>query len=481
MANDLQNIIYTEIQKAVGPIAAQLKFNNLLPFSESTVGDFPWFWENGSDFNASTFQWLNKRLRYNNDGYAETDGSLLNTDLYNVMQVIQYQLDSAEESKLNEAILANAPIINTLIRQWVSLEGALPPDADTMRKQLDYITAGILSWGPEGLTLQQLRNSIDPMALLPNIPVGGDLVVSTLMTYLQKTDSVAGIQNSLSSFNNQIKQVVRNFTATTLKPGFMQTVDSSGKKKVEIEMRVLESVAAIQNELLPKQGGRSFSASFQASKLDAETVSLSVQGGASGSGRLGFLFGFNAQAGASYNMFSADSSLTECDIELTFNGVTAITPQFTAFDINSLTGWWYPLPIADAANPRSDESGYRFTLKPMYDFAVKGNFGALGRLLISQQPVITLRYHTSNYQAFQETFKQDASWGISFLGIKLAGGSESYYRSTTSYDSQSQTVTVTMSPAGINAPLSPTDQLANVIGVQVVWPGATQKQNLAHF
>ena len=92
--------------------------------------------------------------------------------------------------------------------------------------------------------------------------------------------------------------------------------------------------------------------------------------------------------------------------------------------------------------------------------------------MISQQPIISLSFSTSNYKAYQETFKEESAWGIGIFGIPIAGGSQSYYQSTSSYDSNSNTVTVTMTPVGITTPVAAVDQLANVVGAQIVWPGA---------
>jgi len=78
----------------------------------------------------------------------------------------------------------------------------------------------------------------------------------------------------------------------------------------------------------------------------------------------------------------------------------------------------------------------------------------------------------SNYSAFTQKIQEQSSWGITFLGIPLAGGDQSYYHATTSQNSNANTVTITMTPAGITTPVSPTDQLAYVIGAQILWPGA---------
>jgi hypothetical protein len=117
-------------------------------------------------------------------------------------------------------------------------------------------------------------------------------------------------------------------------------------------------------------------------------------------------------------------------------------------------------------------SGYQFTPNPGLNFATNGNFGFVSRLMISQQPIVTLTFDTSNYSAFTQKIQEQSSWGITFLGIPLAGGDQSYYHATTSQNSNANTVTITMTPAGITTPVSPTDQLAYVIGAQILWPGA---------
>jgi hypothetical protein len=192
-----------------------------------------------------------------------------------------------------------------------------------------------------------------------------------------------------------------------------------------------------------------------------------------------FEFASSIEGGAELNVFSADGSQTECAVTLTFNGVTTVTPSYFQYNITTGTGWWFPDPIEQAANGDVGQSGYQFNPKPAYDFGVNGNFGAIARLMISQQPVLSLSYQTSNYTAYQETFKEESFWGISILGIPIAEGSQSYYQASTSYDSNSNTVTVTMTPVGIKSPVAATDQLAFVVGAQIVWPGASVSQNRA--
>lgn len=481
---DLQSVVYSEIQQGAAPIAAALNMPNLVAVDEASLGDFPWFWQNGTNFNASTFKWLNSLMSYNSsDGYVGTNGQALTTSLFNVTSAIAYVLDAADASALNKAVLANAPLVNTIITTWTSTVGQIPTTYTTQMTQLNYIMSQILSWGVPGLTLAKLRTSLNPIALLPNIPLGGDAIANYLMTYLGNTTSVARIQSAVAGFNYELAQVINNIAPqpplTASEPGFMTTVDDHGITTIEVAIDVTESTAQIQSNLIPAEGtGKSFSTSFSVTKQASNTVQISANGNV-GVGGLGDFLTFSGGARASYDMFSADASLTECTVSMTYNGVTTFTPKNYAYNVTDGSGWWLPDPIEEAANPMENQSGYKFIAKPAYNFGVNGDFGAIARLMVSQQPIISLSYVTSNYAAFQEIFQEQSNWSVSFLGIPIAGGSQSYYRCNTSYNEETTTVTVTMVPVGVTTPVLSTDQLANVVGAQVVWPGASAQQNRA--
>ncbi len=470
----LQQLVYKEIQEGAAPIATALNMPNMIAIDEGSLGDFPWYWQNGTNFNAKTYGWLNNLFAYNTDGYLQTNGEAFTTAYFNVLLATAYVLDSTDASALNAANLANATVINTVITDWTTTQGAIPSTASTQAAQLNYIMTQVLTWGNPGLTLGQFRNSTNPMSLLPNIPLGANQIVSDLMTYLANTSSVANIQAAVLSANNQLAQTRTNIAPSpaTLSEGWMQTSDDKGNLLIEPEIDVQESTGNIQNNLLPTSGGKSFSASFAAAQGSSNTVDISASVGGSAIGDIDFFITLSGEASSSLNIFSADSSQTSVEVELTFNGVTTFTPKAYPYSISTGKGWWNPEPVQNAVAYNPNVSGYKFDPKPPYNFATNGDFGFLSRLLISQQPVLTLKYNTSNYSAYQKTFQEQSSWGISFLGIPLAGGSQSYYSSQTSYDASSQTVTVTMSPVGATSPVTPTDQLAYVVGGEVIWMGA---------
>jgi hypothetical protein len=467
----LQNVLLQEIQSAAQAAASAKGMRNLLPLDEGTTGDLPWFWQEGTAFNDSTYNWINNVFAFSSDGYVVTQGGDLTTSYFEVLSDLTFVLDPADSQKVNQANLTAAATINTLINDWITTQGPFPAGVTTQAAELNFIMTQVLSWGTPGLTLSQLRSSTNPSALLPNIPLGAEPIVTDLMTYLGQTSSVANIQTVVTSAVAQINATKANVhpqpAPTTPTPGFMETINGA----IVPEINILESTANIKNALLPTSGGLSVSASYTCTKSGSNTVQVTTASGAAGVGDLGLLLAF-ANESSSQNLFSFDSTLNSCMVTLTFNGVTTFTPKFLPYNISTGLGWWNPGPIEQAANPVPNQSGYVFDPTPPFNFGTRGNFGVISSLLISQQPTISLTYSTNNLQAFQQTFQQNSRWGVTFLGMALGGGSSSYYQAQTQQDAVAGTVTLTMSPAGITTPISATDQFAYVIGAEILWPGA---------
>jgi len=473
---DLKGAVLSLIQQAAQPTAEKLHMPDTLVVDEALLGDFPWYWQVGTNFNAKTFSWLNNVFAYNAaDGYVGTNLQNFGTEFFNVLMDTRYVLNATDAATLNAANLKNATVVNSIITDWTTTQGAFPNGTTTQMSQLNYVMGQVLTWGVKGLTLGQLRSSLNPMSLLPNIPLGGDQVVNDLMTYLGDTSSVANIQAAVVSANNQLAQTRANIlpAPAQVTPGWMQIIFGNGQTLIVPQLTIAESTAQIQNNLLPSEGtGTQVNCSFSASKMSSTEVKVSAAGGAAGIGDIAELFLIEGEASASYDLFSFDESVSQIDIAMQFNGVTTVTPAPVSYNVSTGTGWYNPAPIQAAVAYTPGVSGYQFTPNPGLNFATNGNFGFVSRLMISQQPIVTLTFDTSNYSAFTQKIQEQSSWGITFLGIPLAGGDQSYYHATTSQNSNENTVTITMTPAGITTPVSPTDQLAYVIGAQILWPGA---------
>lgn len=461
-------------KKADGPVKKALNVQNWTTVDSAGMGDLFWYWNNAAIFNTDTWNQFNNVMQYNKDGYLQiTDGAALNTALFNLYLAMTYELTSADQVALNNANMQAQGILNTVVGDYTSMFGAIPADKSaTASAKLIYITDQIMSWGAAGLTLADFRSSTNPTSLLPNAPLGTGKLISDFMTYLSQTAAAASIQNAVNSYNAQIAQTAKNLSPTPAQvtPGWMSAADVTGKASVLPYLNIAEPTSTIQNGLGGDQG---FGINMSVTQVDQTTSSISVEGGAGVTGWIDW-FTIGAGASASYNAFSFDQSVTQVDLSLTFKGVTKFTPQLSgsAYDIGTGTGWWNPALIKAAANHDPNTSGVGFTTPQSYNFAEDGDFGVLDVLAICQMPTIEMVFHNANEKMFQSHFAQKSSWSVSFLGIPLAGGSQSYESSVYKYDSTAGTVTVSMSPPPAVIPGNLLTSQAYVIGANCAWPGA---------
>ncbi len=471
----IKDAYYNALAAKAGPVVKKaLNVANWTPVDSAGIGDLYWYWNNAAIFNTDTWNQFNNVMQYNPDGYLQpTGGATLNTALFNLYTAMSYELTAADQNALDAANMKAAGILNTVVTDYTSMFGAIPPaNSATASAKLLYVTEQILGWGAQGLTLATFRSSTNPTSLLPNAPLGSGKLVSDFMTYLSQTATAATVQNAVNSYNAQIAQCAKNLSPTpaTATPGWMSAQDSNGTASILPTLTIAEPTSQIQSAL---QGNQGFDISMSVTQIDQSTSSVAIDGGAGASGWIDW-FQISAGASASYNAFSFDSSVTQVDLTLSFKGVTKFTPLLSssAYDIGTGAGWWNPTLIKDAANNDGSSSGVAFTTPQHYDFSSNGDFGVLDVMLICQMPSITMVFHNANESAFKSHFSQKSSWSVSFLGIPLAGGSQSYESSTYHYDKTAGTVTVTMTPPPAYIAGNIMTSQAYVLGADCVWPGA---------
>lgn len=460
--------------KADGPVKKALNIQNWSPVDSAGMGDLFWYWNNAAIFNTDTWDQFNNVMQYNADGYLQaTDGQELSTALFNMYMAMSYQLTDADQETLNAANAKAALILNTVVADYTSMFGAIPAaNAATAGAKVAYITDQILSWGAPAPSLATFRASTNPTSLIPNAPLGSSKLINDFMTYLSETSSAETVQNAVNSQNAQIKQCAKNLSPTPaqVKAGWMSAADVNGATSILPELNIAEQVSTISSGLAGSQG---FDVEMEVTKVDQNTVSVSVNGGAGASGWIGW-FGLSAGGSTSYNSFSFDQNVTQVSLKLSYKGVTKFTPSLSksAYDIGTGTGWWNPKAIKDAANPTSGVSGMGFTLPQHYNFAENGDFGVMDVLAICDMPTIEMVFHNATESSFSSHFSEETHWGVSFLGIPLGGGSQSYSSSTYKYDATAGTVTVTMTPPPSVTPGATLKQQAYIIGADCAWAGA---------
>src|SRR3954453_7625046 len=194
-AQGLKPAVLAAVANGAQPVAKALNISNLVALDEGALGDFPWYWQiDATHANAKTYNWLNNVFAYHaTEGFVGTKGANFLTAYFNVIQDTHYVLSAADRQAYNKADLANQAIVSTLLTDYTTTQGPFPATEVTQSEQVSYLMGVVLSWGVSGLTLPQLRSSLNPLSLLPNVPIGGDKLVSDLMTYLARTSEIATI------------------------------------------------------------------------------------------------------------------------------------------------------------------------------------------------------------------------------------------------------------------------------------------------
>lgn len=106
---DLASVVLSTIQQGALPVATSLDMRNMLAVDEGSLGDFPWFWQSGTNFNANTYNWLNNVFAFNpTDNDLATSGQNFMTEYFNVLMDLSYVLSATDANALNSANLANA-------------------------------------------------------------------------------------------------------------------------------------------------------------------------------------------------------------------------------------------------------------------------------------------------------------------------------------------------------------------------------------
>ena len=189
-------------EKADGPVKKALNIQNWTPLDSAGMGDLFWYWNNAAIFNTDTWNQFNNVMQFNTDGYLQTtDGATLNTALFNLYLAMSYQLTSADQTKLNDANAKAQGILNTVVGDYTSMFGAIPPEnSATATAKLIYITDQIMSWGETTLSLATFRASTNPTSLIPNAPLGTGKLISDFMTYLSQTSSADSVQIQIVFF-----------------------------------------------------------------------------------------------------------------------------------------------------------------------------------------------------------------------------------------------------------------------------------------
>lgn len=452
----------------------------------SSVGDFPWFYMDSNDnFNLNTFNYVNNRVAPATDG----SGSATLTDAFDndysaLLGQITFGLSSADQATLNTAS-TNADLqAGAVVSAYEQAYGAIT-DAELKAagyvNKIDYITnvvvAGQWSGAKPPLTLQQLERARNLAGELPDMPASGQNLLPLISSYLGKMTSALPLEDAQGQGQWMLNQLTGNTQSPSSDNGGMQTKDSGGNTAEHVAYALGKSTAEISNDL--NNSGRTIEVNMTANYVDETTTNVSVE--TYGGGVIGwedfFVFEAGGETSEQYNMSSFVGTASTLTIQWSVSGYSLVDITPSAFQEDTLNGWYSAQPVAQAAqNEGKDVTGYKFgTSQVPYNFAEGGDFGILAKVMISNYPTIVMTVSEASYNDMETTLATQTKWEVSFLGIGLGGGSESTYQATVQQNDQVQGYTITFAPSAPVTAVTDFDQRAYVLGGEVIYPGAQQQ------
>lgn len=191
-------------------------------------------------------------------------------------------------------------------------------------------------------------------------------------------------------------------------------------------------------------------------------------------------FSIGLSGGASGSIFNEDFAGSKYTVKVvvnnpTVNPIVTISPEL--YNISTQKGWMSTSPVKEAIKngKNTNVTGYRFTSEPDYNFADGGDFGYINSLVLSQFLELSMTFEKCDSKEVKNYFEQHASAGVSFLGIKLGGASESSSHSYEYSEETNTAITVTLKP---NAPgytpgtVDINESLCQLVAVGVEYPFA---------
>jgi len=465
--------IIEELKKEAASLLASVLNAPLLPLTITNKGNFPYYWQNPSnlDFNAKTYEWISSNVKANTLP-NQLDQYFTNVYIQALSKVV-YKLSDADQAALNKAQQDATNQQVAILNLWKSTYGSLPPATPTMQP-IDVIMNTIATqWASPKTTLYDIQQSKNLNKLLNKTPASGKPMLPVLANYLNALGGSVTLQNAVTMNNGYVADALDNVQNPTEDNGAL-TLDN---KKVVPSFQMATQLSDILNGL--KNSSQAANLELSISRETSDKFSVSVNGSTGFSIPVLDLFTIGVGGNASYFSEKIATTKNTIEVSMQFTGVTLV--NFGPSDYNMSTGlnWAWYAPINEAIkNTDQPNTGFKFSPNPNIDFSDNGSFGLLNGVAISNYPNITIKVTSSEYESISKTFEQTTNVKISFLGIPLASVSESTYSASTSVDSKSKTVTITLSPPQDLIAGNSVDSVGWVLGATIDYPGNTAQNFL---
>jgi len=449
--------------------------NKLIPggnyesFDAGGQGSFPYYWESprNTQFNHLTYDWINHHLHKSDSQtpIPRFDSDTFTTLYIHVFSKVYYDLSKVDHVKLREAEdRAQSEQLN-LLNAWKQAYGRLP-DSDPNQTPTSIILDIIATtWADPPTDLTTIQKSTNLDRLLNKTPSDAKNVRPALAAYLLAIGASISLQNNVTMNSGYLTKAL----AAVQEPSSDKKTDNGGMKlDNDLVVPAYDISPKTKDIIRSLEGENKIVVSMTVQRQDATYVSVSVTGGARFSIPIFDFFSLGLSGNASYFSESIAVQSNTVEISMTFPGVTQVNFSPRSFEASTKRDWFWMQPIRDAIqNGSKDISGYHFSPEPGTDFSIKGPFGYVNGLAISQLPIVEVTVISADYKSIETAFQSSATVDVSFLGITLASVTEQTYNKKVSVDTSLSRVSIIMKPPPLSSNI---ESRAWVLGAQLVYP-----------
>jgi len=457
--------IIKELQKQASSLLSAILKTPLSELAITDKGNFPYYWQNPNNlaFNSKTYNWISSNLKANTTP-VQLDQVFTNYFTQALSKVV-YTLSSADQAALNQAHQNATNQQVALLNAWVQAYKKLPPATPTM-EPIDVIMNTIATqWADPKTNLNAIQKSKNLDNLLNNTPASGKPILPVLANYLNALGASVTLQNNVTMNNGYVSTALSNIQGPTADNGGL-TLDNDTTVPA---FQVTTQTSDILNGL--KNTSQAITLQMEVSRETTDKLSVSVKGSTGFSIPILDFLTVGVSGNANYFSESIATSQNIINVSMSFTGVTMVNFGPLAFNMSTGLDWAWFQPIQEAIeNENQDITGFKFSPNPNIDFSPAGPFGMLSGVAISNYPSIVIKVTSSDYQSIQKTFEQSSSVRVSFLGITLGTATESTYSASTSVDSASSTVIITLNPPKELIAGNSVDSLGWVLGAILNYP-----------
>lgn len=410
-------------------------------------------------YNADALSALDSRVVVNDDipALAESFSSLY----LDVIRNIAFEFSSEDLAKMNEEETKQRSLVGKIVDCYKESE---LDDEPKEYPGIMYIMQRIREVTGTDYAHVSVRDYPSLSQLCRN-----------LMEYARLGTNTVNLENAWNTAYDRLNTIIQNMQNPSSDNGGLM-VDS---KTCVIGWDKLPETEQLLSEL---KEGNSVSFSLSMDNFNDSSAQLHFDSKVVADIPIGWFLGVstvNHEHDYDFSQYAQqDSSL---DITVIYNGITTLAAVPTPFNNNR--GWFaYDILQEAAEKSGKDATGYKLNgseYNPVNLFGKNGKLRRLKTYVISQPPVISLRFHKFNCEQLEEIFTQKSDVRFNLFGGLIHGEHNNDYTFTDyKYNPDEETIEVNITPAAIGSFGAIGKQTAYVLGgvVESYGEGADKRE-----